>query len=352
VALPEDDAGAPTKTSGASAPSSVRVEADLEAALEKLRGDDRVDRIFVIGGGQVYRRALDLGLVNRIYYTEVANLPGGDGDCEGPGSGGKFDTYFPELDDRVWRKVDAAEEGGAETVGPSEDKENGSGQPAAEAEDGFLADESSGLRYRFVEYRRRNVEELQYLDLCRDVMETGVRRGDRTGTGTLSKFGAQMRFSLRGGRLPLLTTKRTFWRGVAEELLWFISVRAILLVFLCRVLRGGFGFSRIENADTLVTTVDRDARTPTSWPRRTFTFGTGTARASSSTSGGWGTGRWGTSGPSTGSSGGTLARRTSTCAPTTRGRASTSSGSASTRSSTARRTAGSSCRRGTPPTWN
>ena len=50
-----------------------------------------------------------------------------------------------------------------------------------------------------------------------------VQRGDRTGTGTLSKFGTQMRFSLRNGTLPLLTTKRTFWRGVAEELLWFIQ---------------------------------------------------------------------------------------------------------------------------------
>ena len=48
-------------------------------------------------------------------------------------------------------------------------------------------------------------------------------RGDRTGTGTLSVFGRSMRYSLRDGLLPLHTTKRTFWRGVAEELLWFIK---------------------------------------------------------------------------------------------------------------------------------
>ena len=42
------------------------------------------------------------------------------------------------------------------------------------------------------------------------------------GTGTVSMFGAQMRFSLRDGIFPLLTTKRVFWRGVAEELLWFV----------------------------------------------------------------------------------------------------------------------------------
>jgi len=68
-----------------------------------------------------------------------------------------------------------------------------------------------------------NPEEEQYLDMCRDIIQNGVRRGDRTGTGTISKFGTQMRFSLRDGTLPLLTTKRTFWRGVAEELLWFVK---------------------------------------------------------------------------------------------------------------------------------
>ena len=43
------------------------------------------------------------------------------------------------------------------------------------------------------------------------------------GTGTISIFGTQMRFSLRNNVFPLLTTKRVFWRGVAEELLWFVS---------------------------------------------------------------------------------------------------------------------------------
>lgn len=64
-------------------------------------------------------------------------------------------------------------------------------------------------------------DEKQYLDLIRRIIATGNRRGDRTGVGTLSIFGAQMRFNLRNG-FPLLTTKRVFWRAVAEELLWFI----------------------------------------------------------------------------------------------------------------------------------
>ena len=63
--------------------------------------------------------------------------------------------------------------------------------------------------------------EKQYLNLVRSVLERGEPRTDRTGTGTLSVFGASMRFSLREG-FPLLTTKRVFWKAVCEELLWFI----------------------------------------------------------------------------------------------------------------------------------
>ena len=56
--------------------------------------------------------------------------------------------------------------------------------------------------------------EMQYLDLIREVMETGNQKGDRTGTGTFSKFGRQMRFDLSQS-FPMLTTKDVFWRGVA-----------------------------------------------------------------------------------------------------------------------------------------
>jgi len=65
-------------------------------------------------------------------------------------------------------------------------------------------------------------EEMQYLNLIRKIIDLGNKRDDRTGTGTLSVFGAQMRFSLRNGTFPLLTTKKVFYRGIAEELFWFI----------------------------------------------------------------------------------------------------------------------------------
>merc|ERR1719273_982308 len=67
-----------------------------------------------------------------------------------------------------------------------------------------------------------NPDEQQYLDLVKKIIQNGNKKTDRTGTGTMSMFGAQMRFNLRNGIFPLLTTKKTFWRGIAEELFWFI----------------------------------------------------------------------------------------------------------------------------------
>ncbi|KAK9875845.1 hypothetical protein WA026_009632 [Henosepilachna vigintioctopunctata] len=65
-------------------------------------------------------------------------------------------------------------------------------------------------------------EEYQYLNHIRNIIDKGVKKGDRTGVGTISIFGAQMRYTLKES-FPLLTTKRVFWRGVVEELLWFIK---------------------------------------------------------------------------------------------------------------------------------
>lgn len=65
--------------------------------------------------------------------------------------------------------------------------------------------------------------ETQYLDLMAHLLEQGDKRTDRTGVGTLSSFGAMMRFDLSDGTFPILTTKRVYWKLAIKEMLWFLT---------------------------------------------------------------------------------------------------------------------------------
>lgn len=65
--------------------------------------------------------------------------------------------------------------------------------------------------------------EYQYLDLMELALERGDKRQDRTGVGTLSIFGAMVRFNLANGTAPILTTKRVYWKTAVKEMLWFLT---------------------------------------------------------------------------------------------------------------------------------
>lgn len=64
--------------------------------------------------------------------------------------------------------------------------------------------------------------DIEYLNLVKNILDNGVQKGDRTGTGTLSLFAQQMRFDISNGEIPMLTTKKMFTRGIIHEILWYL----------------------------------------------------------------------------------------------------------------------------------
>ena len=64
--------------------------------------------------------------------------------------------------------------------------------------------------------------DIEYLKLVKNILDNGVQKGDRTGTGTLSLFAQPMRFDISNGVIPMLTTKKMFTRGIIHEILWYL----------------------------------------------------------------------------------------------------------------------------------
>jgi thymidylate synthase len=79
--------------------------------------------------------------------------------------------------------------------------------------------------------------EHQYLDLMAQILESGDQRVDRTGVGTRSVFGASVRFNLADGTVPILTTKRVFWKLAVKEMLWFLTGRTNIQPLLAQNVR-------------------------------------------------------------------------------------------------------------------
>ncbi|XP_017257659.1 bifunctional dihydrofolate reductase-thymidylate synthase [Daucus carota subsp. sativus] len=192
------------------------------SALELLAGSPycvSVEKVFVIGGGQIYREALNAPGCDAVHITEIEEHI----EC---------DTFIPLLDESVFqpwyssfplvenkirycfttyvRVRNSVAELTSQTNGLSSDSKSDSGN--------FEIQNFSFLPKTVFEKH----EEYLYLGLVENIISNGVTKNDRTRTGTVSIFGCQMRFNLRKS-FPLLTTKKVFWRGVVEELLWFIS---------------------------------------------------------------------------------------------------------------------------------
>ncbi|CAN1255921.1 Bifunctional dihydrofolate reductase-thymidylate synthase [Linum perenne] len=187
----------------------------MRSALELLGASPyclSIEKVFVIGGGQILRESLNAAKCDAIHLTEIQT----SFEC---------DTFIPAIDCSVFQPwyssppvvengirfcftTYARPEGGCDDKVPSNVVENSK----------FEIKKFSFLPKTVFEKH----DEFLYLRMVQDILSSGNSKDDRTQTGTLSKFGCQMRFNLRKS-FPLLTTKRVFWRGVLEELLWFIS---------------------------------------------------------------------------------------------------------------------------------
>ena len=166
----------------------------LDSAMEHLETID-TNEIFICGGESLYNQTINDERCKRIYLTKVFNEY-------------KCDRFFPVIDYSNYNQIFKSSihnqnEIKYQFIGLSKD-----------SEDKTMMETSTFVN-------PVNNEESQYLNLLTDILENGKVRSDRTGTGTVSVFGRQLRFSLRD-HIPVLTTKRVYWRGVVEELIWFL----------------------------------------------------------------------------------------------------------------------------------
>uniref|UniRef100_A0ACD5W6Q4 Uncharacterized protein n=1 Tax=Avena sativa TaxID=4498 RepID=A0ACD5W6Q4_AVESA len=191
----------------------------MNSALELLASTPyclSIEKVFVIGGGQILRESLNGPTCEAIHLTDIqSNI-----EC---------DTFIPPVDFSVFQpwcsSLPVTESNIRHSfvtfvrVRKSVPESNGKESTEHDIKSNKFEIENFSFLPKMIFDRH---EEYYYLNLVDDIIRCGAQKGDRTGTGTLSKFGCQMRFNLRKS-FPLLTTKRVFWRGVLEELLWFIS---------------------------------------------------------------------------------------------------------------------------------
>ncbi|QHO17640.1 hypothetical protein S83_033588 [Arachis hypogaea] len=177
-----------------------------------------IEKIFVIGGGQIFRETLNAPGCEAIHITEIQTSI----EC---------DTFMPPVDSSVfqlWYSSFPKMENNIRYSFTTYVRVRRSVEHATQNTDPVLDNNSDTLKFEFKDFSflpkmiLERHEEYKYLRLVEEIISEGTAKDDRTRTGTLSKFGCQMRFNLRRN-FPLLTTKKVFWRGVVEELLWFIS---------------------------------------------------------------------------------------------------------------------------------
>jgi len=204
----------------------------LKDAIELASNMIDVDIIVIAGGSSIYSETVKFGLADEIWLTQF-NRSDGPFETDNP-----VDSQ-PDAEDSMYKctgitkcRVSGKEEnkvcfsvytykkGSYSEVNPEKETQI---PDVSDLLDPIPAiDENRPEVLCLPDVLHRGHEEFQYLDLIKKILTNGNNRLDRTKVGTRSLFGNIMRFNLKHGLFPLLTTKRVFWRGVVEELLWFI----------------------------------------------------------------------------------------------------------------------------------
>jgi len=169
------------------------INSNIDATIEYINEMHKLklisNNVFIIGGEEIYKQFMEnhIDLINKIYVTELYSTI-------------TCDKFFSKIDMDKFR-IDKISE--------------------------FKKDKS--INYRYLTYHKRldsikyiNIEEQQYIDLIKNILQNGLSRDDRTGEGTLSIFAPYtMKFNLKD-TFPLCTLKKGFFRAVFEELMLYI----------------------------------------------------------------------------------------------------------------------------------
>lgn len=184
----------------------IETHSDLELALLSVSKNPKVGEVFIIGGASVYEQALKqfndhckLVILTRINKAFEA------------------DTFMPKI-------LCDNEEGAQFTrihISKTYQHKDITYDFCFIGNKKLLSSKPELIPTRLMEKYPKHPE-MQYLEIIKDIIETGAMKDDRTGVGIIGKFGYQMRFDLEES-FPILTTKDVFWRGVAEELIWFVK---------------------------------------------------------------------------------------------------------------------------------
>jgi dihydrofolate reductase/thymidylate synthase len=178
----------------------IRTFDNIDTMFTELNADAGLDEVIVIGGAAIHKLCLEKYADNLKYliYTRVNAVF----DC---------DTFIQPIDEKVYKPLFISKTFCSNDIGYD---------IVYYGNMGFLTAHPEQYPARLFNFLPKH-EEMQYLEGIKDIIDSGNNKGDRTGVGVISKFGYQMRYDLSES-FPLLTTKDVYWRGVVEELLWFL----------------------------------------------------------------------------------------------------------------------------------